>query len=136
MTHRLTSQPRPRPPYARHISAARASRTPNFYWGTSPNGKAFTIWLLIGDRAWSTAKEWVEHRRLCTLLPPDNEDPANINWTPLSGTDPIIICRCGRCLYTGHYFHRLLAAMMRDGVQRILDPDQGMSYANIHKVSS
>lgn len=122
----------PHPPYSRRILAAHASQNPWEYSGTSLDGSCLLIWLLIGADAWPQAKRWNEQGRLCTLLPPDNEDPADINWTPLSGADPVIMHRCGSCLLTGDQIHRLLAAVMRDGVQRIIDSRTREAYAPTH----
>lgn len=112
------------PPYAREISAALASRNVRDYWGTSPDGKHPCLWLLVGPHAWRQARTWRPFR-LVTLLPPDS-DPELLNWAVLTGLDPVLMLRCGDV--PGDVVRALIAAVMRDGAERIIDVITGTRY--------
>lgn len=120
----LPMRSRPAPPYAREIAAALASSNLSNYWGTSADGKNPALWLLVGSLAWRQARTW-HGTRLVTLLPPDN-DPESLNWAVLAGHDPVLLLRCGEV--AGDSVRHLLAAVMRDGTQRVLDVLTGARY--------
>jgi hypothetical protein len=113
------------PPYGRTL-ADRLSKpiTWRQYAGTSPDGSAVTVWVGIGPNAWYWARERVDSF-LLTILPPDT-DPSALDWRVCAGHDPVVVQRCGD-VQEGEV-HALADALLRDGVQRVLDAETG----NIH----
>lgn len=112
------------PPYGRAVLHARRTGQLRGYIGTSPDGANPTLWLLVGPDAWTVAERWYTHRLL--IVAPADEDPAIRDWSCLVDADPVLLVRCGPV--DGDHLERLLAAVMRDGVQRTLDLETGVRY--------
>lgn len=112
------------PPYGR-VLAERLSDPHTWprYWGTSPDGQHVSLWVLTGQGAWSTARSWLADRplarRLFLISPPDT-DPAEYDWSILTGHPPILVCTCGR--NDPARLERLCCALLRDGCKRVLVP--------------
>lgn len=114
------------PPYGRRLAdvLARPATWPG-YIGTSKDGRRLTVWVLVGAAAWSLAREWEPQRRAFLVCPPD-AGPADFDWRMLAGHDPILLRPCGEV--DGDHIRRLVTAMMRDGVRRVLRTDSGARY--------
>jgi hypothetical protein len=110
------------PPYGKQVADRLADRT---VWprmaGTSPDGEHLTIWICVGPGAWDTARAWIDNRLV--LVCPQSESPANFDWRLCGGHDPLMIARCGTT--TDAEVAALAEALIRDGVQRVLDVDVG-----------
>lgn len=111
-------------PYGRHVLAARRSGELCGFVGTSRDGLTPTIWLLVGINAWTVARRWSRDRLI--VVAPCDEDAATFDWSCIGGADPVLLVRCGDV--DGRYLERALAAVFRDGVDRILDLDTGVRY--------
>jgi hypothetical protein len=94
--------------------------------GSSANGELLTIWLICGADGWTLAREWSarEELRAFALLP-IGDDPSGYDWRMLRGHDPVLLHFCGEI--NGDQTKRLISALMRDGVQRVLAPN-GLRY--------
>ena len=118
--------PRRQPPYAKILRARLADSTSWWKWsGTSAVGTV-TIWVACGPDCWNWARKRIG-TFLVTLCPP-NEPPERFDWSLLAGHDPILVERCGKV--SDDFAHRLCAALINDGVTRILDLETG----NLHTV--
>lgn len=107
------------PPYGRLLAAvlARPDTWPR-YIGTSPDGRHVHIEVLCGADCWDWAYWWADHgNRLFVVLPP-GEDPDRFDWRLLQGHDPVPIQPVGDV--DGASVQGLAAALIRDGVQRVL----------------
>ena len=115
----------PLPPYGRTL-ADRLSKPATWpqYAGTSPDGAAVTVWVALGPGAWDWAQDGAD-AFLLTILPP-GADPASYDWRCLAGHDPVILQRCGPVQESD--IHALADALLRDGVQRVLDGAMGIRY--------
>lgn len=94
------------------------------FWGTSPNGKNHTLFLLIGADAWAVARQW-RSRRLLVLFPP-GDNPVAYDWSILRAADPLLLWRCGDV--DGEILLALLKSVMAAGVERVLDVATGNRY--------
>ncbi len=109
---------RRRPPYASVLAERLADAGGYQRWaGTSADGQHVTIWVAIGHGAWTWARERLD-RMLCTLCPPA-DDPSGYDWRCLAGHAPVCVIRCGDV--SDDRVHALAAALLRDGVARVLD---------------
>lgn len=105
------------PPYARELGARlRVPASFKDYVGTSADGRHPTIWLGVGPNAWDWARK-NQGLRLLSLLPP-GDDPAAYDWRLLAGHNPVFIVSCGDV--TDGEVRALVAAIMRDGTQRVI----------------
>jgi hypothetical protein len=105
------------PPYARELTARlRAPATFNDYIGTSADGRHPTLWVGIGPNAWQWAQR-NSHARLLTILP-HGENADLYDWRIVSGYDPLFLVSCGEV--TDGEVRALVAAIMRDGTQRVI----------------
>ncbi len=123
------------PPYGarlREILAA-PSTWPRFS-GTSPDGRHLTLWVIYGADAWSTARRWAaEDRRLFVVLPPD-EAPSLFDWSILAGHSPVLLHRCG--IASREALMALAAAMLRDGVERVLCAESGALFTSERRAAA
>lgn len=106
------------PPFGRELRAwLRADPKPK-RWGC--NGANATVAVAIGSGAWSWAREWHKAAipRLVLVVPP-GECPALFDWRDCAGSDPILVAQCGE-VQDGE-IDRLVRALMRDGVNRVLE---------------
>lgn len=105
-------------PYARQLREIlkRPASWPA-YWGTSPDGRALTVWVLAGPDAWAAARSRWKAGRICLVSPPD-DDPAALDWTALQRLDPVLVQPCGPV--GGDELQRLVLALVRDGVRHVL----------------
>jgi hypothetical protein len=83
------------------------------YSGCTPHRA--TIWLLTGLDAWDVAA--ARPRHLSVVLP-ESDDPAAFDWRFLRGNDPIMLA--GRAVNDTDRRRQIAAALMRDGVQKVL----------------
>ena len=83
------------------------------------------MFVAAGSSVWQNTKNWPRERRLFALAPP-GEDPANFDWGCLAGSNPVLLAAFGEL--DGAFLHRLVAAMFRDGVGRVLDMRSGIRY--------
>lgn len=103
------------PPYGRELAQARAGDLRR-WWGTSPDGLIPTITVLCGRDAWNVKREWPDR---LMLVCPHRVDPGVLDWSLCAGADPVLLWRCGPT--DGDQVRRLITALMRDGVDRVLD---------------
>lgn len=114
--------PRPLPPYGRELQAwLRADPRP-WRWGCNRSKAAITI--AIGPGSWEWARGW-QSRRLILVVPP-GKSPASFDWSNCATHDPILVVQCAE-VREGE-LDRLARALMRDGVQRVLDVDTMAEY--------
>ncbi|OOC10587.1 hypothetical protein [Thioalkalivibrio halophilus] len=97
------------PPYARQH--ADALRRP-----------VCTVWVAVGADAWRWARSRPNHH---VLVAPEDTDPASLDWRCCRGHDPVLLQRVGHV--DGERVERLVRALLRDGVQRVLT-DTGDRY--------
>lgn len=102
------------PPYGRELRAWLAADPKPKRWGC--NGAAASITITIGSGAWSWARDW--HDQRLVLVVPPGESAANFDWRDCAGHDPILVAECGD-VQDGE-LDRLVRALMRDGVERVL----------------
>lgn len=103
------------PPYGRELVQARAGDLRR-WWGTSADGLHPSITVLCGRDAWRVKREWPDR---LMLVCPHGEDPETLDWSPCAGADPVLLWRCGSA--DGGQVRRLITALLRDGVDRVLD---------------
>lgn len=116
------------PPYGRHILHVRRRGNLRGFVGTSASGRYCTVWLLVGSDAWDLAQYWRATRLI--IVAPTNADPRAFDWSPLAAADPVLLVRVGSI--DGAHLERVLAAVMRDGVQRVFDLYTGDRYIANH----
>jgi len=112
------------PPFGRHLhDVLAAPETWPRYAGTSPDGQHLTIWISIGPDSWAWARE--RQGRFLVLVVPPGDDLSIYDWRLLAGGvhEPILIHRAGDV--SPAYVHALAAALIRDGVGRVLDTGSG-----------
>lgn len=107
------------PPYAARLRerTATAELRANA-WGTSANGLNVCVWVLAGTKAWEWARDWSNTPRLFLLVPTDRE-PEEFDWRCVSErADTVLLSQCGELSPEDE--HRIAAALIRDGVRRVL----------------
>ena len=76
-----------------------------------------SVWVAIGRGAWQWARER-EQSHVGIVCPP-GEDPAGFDWSPCKGHDPVLLVRAG--VVDGDQAYALVVALIRDGVERVLE---------------
>lgn len=107
------------PPYGRRLRELLADPAAlSGFFGTSPDGRRPSLWVLVGEEAWEAGRILEDSgRHLFMLMPPDTF-PERYNWELLRGRDPVLVRQCGHL--DDAILQRLVLSMMRDGVWRIL----------------
>lgn len=103
------------PPFGRELRAWLATDPRPHRWGC--NGDRASITIAVGPDAWAWACAW--HSRRLVLAVPPGESPARFDWRNCAGHDPILVAQCGE-IKDGE-IDRLIHALMRDGVRRVLE---------------
>ena len=106
------------PPYARQlIHILNFPSGYSHYAGTSADGTRLTFWVLIGNGAWKSANNLIRQKKLCVVIPPD-ENPEYFNFSFLTGHDPCLLLPCGDI--NKQIIKATIASLMRDGICRVL----------------
>ena len=97
-----------------------------------------TVWVVTGPEAW----RWVRRRingngytwtglqaTQLVVVAPIYDDPTAMDWRCLAGHDPVLLIRVGEV--DGVFLRRLVEALMRDGVRRVLGQD-GTLFQAVH----
>jgi len=122
----INFSPRRPPPYSGRLRAVLAEpATWSDYWGTSPDGKHLSIWILAGPEAWTVARQWADTQRLFLVAPP-GADAARFDWRLCAGHPPLLLRLCGSV--TEDELLPLVAALVRDGARRVLRTDTGRRF--------
>lgn len=109
--------PRRHPPYGRLLTERlRDPQGWHRWWGTAPDGRHVSIWVLVGPSAWETARAWID-TRLLAVAPP-TENPGLFDWHMLAGHPPVVVWSCG--IVSQDELDCLAAALIRDGVERLV----------------
>ena len=113
------------PPFGGELVGTIQRKPLRSFFGTSPDGRHETYFVLAGEKSWERAQQWRRGSRLFVLAPP-KEDPARFNWNCVTRSDPVLLVVCGTI--DGEFVRRLVAAMFRDGVECVLDMRTGLRY--------
>lgn len=129
ITHRIAEPPqgasmtaRRLPPFGRQILDARRGDLSR-WWGTSADGLHPSITVCCGRDAWDVRRTWPNR---LMLVCPVGEGPEVMDWSCCANADPVLLMRCGPT--QGNQVQALVAAMMRDGVDRVLDAETGARF--------
>ena len=116
----ISHEPLQRAPYSEYLSAVlrHPEKWPE-YAGTSADGSAVSVFLLVGSGAWNKART-LENSHLFALLP-TGDDPFLYDWHTLAGHDPIVAIVEGQPP-SEKEFYNLASALIRDGVKRFTRP--------------
>jgi hypothetical protein len=115
------------PPYGQVLTARlRWPEIGHGYWGTSPDGRHVSLWVLCGSSVWETARVWIDTTLLAVAPPYENS--SLYDWQVLAGHPSVLAWLCGEV--SQEELDCLTAALIRDGVERILVmlPDKPVHY--------
>lgn len=83
-----------------------------------------TIWVAIGSDAWRWSRERVRTHHV--IVVPPGDDPGEYDWRLCAQHDPVLLRRAGTA--DGDHVRALVEALIRDGVDRVLDTTSGAIY--------